>query len=84
MTKHNFKKRIIQITIIIAHLLLLYWIMFALNQGGGLSTKALALHFIGMAMYGAFLIRGTAFITKRDFLKEQAQKNHATTTLPAE
>lgn len=51
--------------ILLAHLILLKWILFVLFSGGLFSTSLLLVHFLGMAIFGAFLIRGTAYLIKR-------------------
>ena len=75
MNSTTLKTRSVQALILIAHLALLYWIFYTLNLGGSLPTVTLTFHFIGMALYGALLIRGTAYITKRDYLKQQNSLN---------
>jgi DNA polymerase-3 subunit epsilon len=49
-----------QLIILIAHLILLYWMYYSLTESGYLTFTSVMLHFTGMSIYGAFLIRGTA------------------------
>ena len=51
--------------ILLAHLVLLAWIFYALSNGGALGTGSLLLHFFGMALYGALLIPFTAWWAKK-------------------
>lgn len=69
LTRKKVLYRIEQVLIIVAHILLLKWILFALYEGGTLTSVQLLLHFVGMAFYGAFLIRFCAWLAKRRFLK---------------
>jgi len=61
-----------QALILIAHLVLLRWIFYTLSNAGHFTIKEVTLHFFGMALFGAFLIRITAFIVKRHELQKQA------------
>lgn len=72
-TKKNIKKKFVQFVILIAHLVLLKWILYTLYEGGILPIKTLLLHFVGMSLYGALLIRICAFIYKKEYLKETRQ-----------
>lgn len=54
-----------QCLIVLAHLLLLWWILYALNTMGPLPVEQVLLHFLGMAIYGTFLIRGTAYWSQK-------------------
>lgn len=60
-----------QLVILILHLVLLYWIYFALSESGAMTTKEVLLHFTGMAIFGALLIRGCAAWAKWHHEKEQ-------------
>jgi apolipoprotein N-acyltransferase len=62
--------RLEQIIIVVAHLVLLRWIFFALYQAGDLLAKDMMIHFLGMAIYGAVLIRLCAFLAKKRHLKQ--------------
>lgn len=70
INRENIAYRFFQLLILIAHLLLLAWIIYTLYEGGILPFKTLMFHFLGMSIYGGLLIRITAFITKRHYLKE--------------
>jgi archaellum biogenesis protein FlaJ (TadC family) len=56
-----------KIFIIGIHLVMLAWILYVLYEGGTLDTTSLLLHFTGLAIMGTVLIRGTAYIVKRDY-----------------
>jgi apolipoprotein N-acyltransferase len=77
MTKENMGQRFTQFIILIAHLVLLIWIIFTLYEGGILPFKTLLLHFLGISVYGAVLIRTCAYLYKRQYLKEleQSERN---------
>lgn len=70
ITRENIAYRFFQLIILIAHLVLLAWIIYSLSEGGILPFKTLMYHFLGMSIYGGLLIRITAYITKRHYLKE--------------
>lgn len=70
ITRENLKQRVIQFIILIAHLVLLKWILYTLYEGGVLPFNTLLYHFLGISVYGALLIRTCAFIYKRQYLKE--------------
>lgn len=59
-----------KVLIVIAHLLLLKWIFFALYESGTMEISKMMFHFVGMAIYGAILIRGTAYLVQRRYMKE--------------
>lgn len=63
-----------KILITLAHFALLYWIFYVLYESGTIEVKTMMFHFLGMAAFGAFLIRGTAWIVHRRFLKENNLK----------
>ncbi|MFG1494674.1 hypothetical protein ABMA75_13985 [Halobacteriovorax sp. ZH4_bin.1] len=68
------------VVIFIIHIALLYWIYWLLQNTGVLSTVSVMLHFTGIALYGALLIRGCAAWAKWHHLNdikkyEEAQKN---------
>jgi hypothetical protein len=69
-TREVLKKRGLQLVILIAHLVLLKWILYTLYEGGVLPFKTLLYHFLGISVYGALLIRTCAFIYKRQYEKE--------------
>jgi apolipoprotein N-acyltransferase len=70
ITKDNIGQRFTQFVILIAHLILLKWILYTLYEGGVLPFSTLLYHFLGMSIYGALLIRTCAYIYKRQYLKE--------------
>lgn len=70
MQYSNLLKRSEQALIVILHLVLLKWIFYALYEAGSMTTKEITLHFLGLALFGAFLIRGTAFLVQKRYLKE--------------
>ncbi|MGE3610308.1 MAG: hypothetical protein AB7I27_12020 [Bacteriovoracaceae bacterium] len=75
ITKENLKERLIQLIILIAHLILLYWILYTLHEGGILPFKTVLLHFLGISVYGAVLIRTCAYIYHRQYMKEQSENS---------
>ncbi len=80
VTKENLNQRLIQLVILIAHIVLLKWILYTLYEGGVLPFKSLMFHFTGISIYGAVLIRTCAYIYKRQYLKE-LEKNASRTKL---
>ena len=70
INKDNIGQRFTQFLILIAHLILLKWILYTLYEGGVLPFSTLLYHFLGMSIYGALLIRTCAYIYKRQYLKE--------------
>lgn len=70
VTKENLSYRLTQLFILVAHLILLKWILYTLYEGGVLPFKSLMFHFLGISIYGALLIRSCAYIYKRQYLKE--------------
>ena len=70
ITKENFANRLMQLIILVAHLVLLKWILYTLYEGGVLPFKTLMYHFLGISVYGGLLIRICAYIYKRQYLKE--------------
>jgi len=70
ITRENIKLRLIQLFILVAHLVLLKWILYTLYEGGILPFSTLLYHFLGISLYGAFLIRFCAWYYKRQYLKE--------------
>lgn len=63
-----------QLLILVAHLVLLGWMYYALSESGHLSMQTVLLHFVGMAIYGALLIRGTALWAKHHYNKENEKQ----------
>jgi apolipoprotein N-acyltransferase len=70
ITKENLNLRLIQLFILVAHIVLLKWILYTLYEGGVLPFKILMYHFLGISVYGALLIRFCAWYYKRQYLKE--------------
>lgn len=75
LTRENLKQRLLQLVILIAHLVLLKWILYTLYEGGVLPFKNLLYHFLGISVYGAVLIRTCAYIYKRQYEKELRNAN---------
>ncbi len=70
ITKENFNHRMMQLFILVAHLVLLKWILYTLYEGGILPFKIILYHFLGISIYGGCLIRFCAWFYKRQYLKE--------------
>lgn len=66
--------RLQQLLILILHLLLLYWILYALREAGSLPVEQVLFHFVGMSLFGALLIRGTAWWAHHHFVREVRKK----------
>jgi hypothetical protein len=73
ITKKNIFYRFQQLIILILHLILLNWMVYALTESGALSFNEVMLHFFGMSVYGGALIRGCAYWAKYHHLKSQPQ-----------
>jgi len=73
ISKENIGQRALQFVILVAHLVLLWWILYTLQEGGVLPFKTLLLHFLGISVYGGVLIRTCAWIYKRQYLSELAK-----------
>ena len=71
--KKSVSYRIQQALIFIIHILLLWWIYWLLQNTGRLSTTHALYHFMGVAIYGALLIRGCAAWAKHHHEKELEQ-----------
>lgn len=70
VTKENLNQRLMQLFILVAHLVLLKWIIYTLYEGGILPFKTLMYHFLGISAYGGLLIRFCAWFYKKQYLKE--------------
>ncbi len=70
INRENLGPRLTQLVILIAHIVLLKWILYTLYEGGVLPFSTLLYHFLGISIYGAVLIRTCAYIYKRQYLKE--------------
>lgn len=66
--------RIQQAIIFVIHIVLLYWMYYTLANAGEMSTMEVILHFTGMSIYGALLIRGTAFWANYHYQKEKKKQ----------
>ncbi|MFZ4713462.1 MAG: hypothetical protein ACOYL6_07120 [Bacteriovoracaceae bacterium] len=69
-TFKNILYRSEQVMIVVAHLILLKWIFYCLYEGGTMPVSKLMLHFTGMAIFGALLIRGTAYLVQRRYMRD--------------
>jgi apolipoprotein N-acyltransferase len=76
VTKENLNHRLMQLFILVAHLVLLKWIIYTLYEGGVLPFKTLMYHFLGISVYGGVLIRFCAWFYKRQYLKELEKHGH--------
>ncbi len=63
--------RLQQLLILGLHLILLYWMYYALSNTGSMTTLQTFYHFFGMSVMGAGLIRGTAWWAQYHYVKEQ-------------
>lgn len=70
-------KQFIWILALIAHLLLLYWIIFLLQEAKTMEVMLVAQHFFGISLAGALLIFILAKLTKWIHLKELLYKKLA-------
>jgi apolipoprotein N-acyltransferase len=70
VNKENLNLRLMQLFILVAHIVLLKWILYTLYEGGVLPFKILMYHFLGISVYGGLLIRFCAWYYKRQYLKE--------------
>lgn len=71
LNKDNWQRRLVELFILVAHLVLLRWILYVLGEGGTLPTEILVGHFVGLAATGALLIRFCAWLYHRQWVKEQ-------------
>ena len=69
INKDNYLYRLQQLVILVLHLLLLWWMKYTLFEAGVMTISQTMLHFVGMSIFGALLIRGTAWWAKRHYLK---------------
>jgi apolipoprotein N-acyltransferase len=76
ITRENLKLRLVQLFILVAHIVLLKWILYTLYEGGVLPFSTLLYHFLGISIYGALLIRFCAWYYKRQYLKELKANGH--------
>ncbi len=80
INRDNIGQRLLQLAILIAHLILLKWILYTLYEGGVLPFQTLMFHFLGISTYGGVLIWGCATIYRRQYEKE-LEENARTTKL---
>lgn len=77
INKDNLGYRLQQLIILVLHLILLKWMHFALTELGTEQTSVVLVHFVGMSIYGAALIRGCAawgkYRHRLDQVQEQSQ-----------
>ncbi|MCB9092157.1 MAG: hypothetical protein H6620_06310 [Halobacteriovoraceae bacterium] len=66
--------KLTKVFIFILHIVLLAWILYALYFSHNLSTKELLIHFVGIGLMGAFLIRFTILFGRKEFRKEVSKK----------
>ena len=64
-------QRLQWVLVFLAHMILLYWMYYALAQGGTMTVLEMVLHFLGMGSYGALLITISAWLGRRNFRLEQ-------------
>jgi type VI protein secretion system component VasK len=76
VTKENLNHRIMQFIILMAHLVLLKWIIYTLSEGGVLPFQTLMYHFLGISVSGGVLIRFCAWFYKKQYLKELEKNGH--------
>ncbi len=70
LNKNNWRRRMVELVILVAHLLLLKWILYVLGEGGILPIEVVVMHFMGLAVSGALLIRFCAWLYRRQYLRE--------------
>ncbi len=75
INRQNINQRLLQLFILVAHIVLLKWILYTLYEGGVLPFSTLLYHFLGISVYGALLIRFCAWIYKRQYEKELKQND---------
>ena len=77
LKRQDWGYRFQQLIILLAHLLLLRWMIYTLSEAGLMTTQKVLLHFTGMAIYGGLLIRGTALWAKWRYQREQRQQKNS-------
>jgi hypothetical protein len=70
LNKSNWRRRMVELVILVVHLLLLRWIVYVLSEGGTLPIELVVGHFMGLAVSGALLIRFCAWLYRRQYLHE--------------
>jgi len=66
--------RLQQLFILILHLILLGWMYYTLSEAGMMKVSQVLFHFLGMGVYGALLIYGSAQWGKRLYRNEKLEK----------
>ena len=69
--------RLQQLLVLILHLALLKWMLYALYEGGSLPLSEVMAHFFGMAVYGGCLIMGTATWAKYHHRRDMEEMRSA-------
>lgn len=59
-SKDNLGLRLQQLIILVLHLILIKWMYYTLFEMGMEKTEIVLMHYTGMSIYGALLIRGCA------------------------
>lgn len=72
--KYNVWYRLQQVLIFVLHLILLRWMFYTLSNSGLMTTNEVFMHFIGMSIMGALLIRGTAWWAKHHYIQSISNK----------
>lgn len=75
ISRDNWFYRFQQLLILIAHLLLLKWILWVLAETNQMQATTVFMHFTGLAIAGGGLIYGCAMWAKHHHLKELKQQN---------
>ena len=70
LNKNNWRRRMVELVILVVHLLLLRWIVYVLSEGVTLPIELVVGHFMGLAVSGALLIRFCAWLYRRQYLRE--------------
>jgi sugar phosphate permease len=64
-----------QLIILVLHLILLKWIMYVLSESGTLPMDQVFFHFLGLSIFGASLIRGSAHWAHVHWVRETKAEN---------
>lgn len=59
-SKDKLGLRLQQFIILVLHIILIRWMYYSLFELGMETTEVILLHYVGMSVYGALLIRGCA------------------------
>ncbi|MCF8058794.1 MAG: hypothetical protein K9K67_05840 [Bacteriovoracaceae bacterium] len=74
LNKENISLRLQQLIILVLHLILLKWMYYTLAELGTEKTSIVLVHYIGMSIYGAALIRGCAAWGKYHYQQDLKQE----------